>query len=233
MKPLVRWTIGPTTREGFECLYLSIRSFLRFYDVEPVLCFNCDPSCLPDFAIKKHDQRAHQADSVIPKGVAWKLYPPRLAPERHELFIDNDIVFCEPIPEITHFFNSDSTLLLEGNSRTYGRFERYVPPGFQINSGIFGLPPGFNLTKYMRFYGVTTWEENATGRHAPSKTFDEQGLVATALLDYPRHLIIPETSITSCELQLSLAKGMHFIGLNRRRHQPYLDFKYAHTKTFL
>lgn len=238
MKPLARWTIGDSTAAGYQCLKLSIESFLRLYDADVVICHNCHEEnishiCFGDFSLI--DQREVAKSSKIqPVGVAWKLYPPRIDKSRHEISIDNDIVFTERIPQIDAFLDGDCTLLLEGDSRTYGRFERYVPAGYEINSGIFGMPPGFDLHKYVDFYCQSDWELNALGEHKASKTFDEQGLVAIALLNYSNYVIIPATSVTNCEKELTLAKGMHFIGLNRRTfHRPFALYRSINTKLYL
>ena len=238
MKPIVCWTIGNTTPAGYECLLLSIDSFLKFYDAEIVVCHNCSKEtithlCFHDIQLMDQSEVAEKS-KVKPAGVAWKLYPPRLDISRHEMVIDNDIIFNEKILEIETFLNNDCTLLLEDNSRTYGRFERYVPTGYQINSGIFGMPPGFNLHKYVDFYCQSDWEINALGEYKESKTFDEQGLVALALLNYPKYVIIPETSVTKCERELVISKAMHFIGLNRRfYHRPFAEYKSLSKKLYL
>lgn len=142
-KPLARWTIGNCTKDGLACLKASIESFQKFYDTNIVICYNCNREFLGDLAHKFEiiDQKNHLQIGPEPKGVSWKLYPPRLNPEGHEIVIDNDIIFENKIDEIDMFFKSDVTLLLEGDSRTYGRFEKHVPKGFQINSGIYGMPP--------------------------------------------------------------------------------------------
>jgi len=235
MKPIARWTIGNTSAAGYECLQLSIKSFLKFYDAEVVICHNCPENNLPTMPFRLIDQQIISEKSKIkPTGVSWKLYPPRIDINRHEIVIDNDIIFMDQIPEIDAFLKNDCTLLLEGDSRTYGRFERYVPEGYQINSGIFGMPPRFDLHKYVDFYCRSDWEINAFGQHKESKTFDEQGLVALALLNYHKYAIIPSTSVTNCERELVMAKAMHFIGLNRRKHHyPYALYKSAKTKLYL
>lgn len=218
-KPLARWTIGAVNNAGFDCLLRSIDSFLHFYDVEPVVCFNCEEP--PLLKVPLYDQRIHRQATLQPRGVAWKLYPPRLAQDRHEILIDNDIIFRDRIPEIDHFFESDCTLLLEGSSRNYGVFEKHVPPPYRINSGIYGMPPGFDFEKYFRFF-ARKWEENA---NKASVTFDEQGLVALALLNSPRFAIIPENVVTNCEYLLVLGKALHFVSLNRvQYHSPYRLF---------
>lgn len=239
IKPLVRWTIGNTRPDGFECLKLSVDSFVAIYDVEPIICFNCSTEIIS----KQHldnlatliDQREHVGSCVpSPKGVAWKLYPPRLAPDRHEIIIDNDLILVKRVPQIDEFFGSDCTLLLSETGCTYGRFSKHVPPGYHINSGLYGMPPGFNLQKFVDFYVGDEWEENAKAEHKDSKTFDEQGLIAIALASYPRQIIIPHKYITNCEHHLQDGHGYHFIGLNRRHfHRPYREWRSRSFKLYL
>lgn len=238
-KPLVRWTIGDATPQGYECLAESIRRFTGLYDVQPLICHNCDVEKL-DFlgAVPKFDQRTLSGVGPKPAGVAWKLCPTRLAPERHELLIDSDIILERAVPEIDRFFNNDCTLLLGATGRTYGRFERHVAPGMCINSGIYGMPPSFDLQRFVDFYAGEGWEVNALGEHKENVTFDEQGLVAFALLSYRESVIIPHTSVTDCSRYLDdsdgKAKGFHFIGLNRwKRHRPYRLYRWRHTKSYL
>lgn len=237
IKPLARWTIGPVRPDGFDCLCRSVESFLALYDVEPVICFNCPRENLPDrvASFRLVDQREHlDSVAVPPKGVSWKLYPPRLAPDRHELLIDNDLIVERRVPEIDKFLQGNCTLLLAEASRTYGRFEKHVPPGYMINSGLFGMPPGFDLGAFVNFHCGGGWEENAKGEHRASQTFDEQGLVAFALLSYPRFVIIPDTCITNCEHHLVDGSGRHFIGLNRRSfHSPYRLYRSRSVKLYL
>ena len=200
----------------------------KLYLCDIVVCFNCDEtlvSHLPDeHGVTLLDQSSHQNDSMPPMGVAWKLYPPRLDIDRHEIVIDNDIILESSIEQIDQFLSSDNhCLLLEGLSRTYGRFEKHVRANLMINSGLYGLNPGFDFSAYVKRHAGKNWEENATGIHAASKTFDEQGLVAL-ILSNQKHFLIPNTAITNCERKLVAGKGMHFIGLNRwDRHDPYTE----------
>lgn len=235
MKPLARWTIGNVTKNGYECLFKSIESFTKLYDVDVLICYNCELSKIENCNFNLFDQNQYANIAKIkPIGVSWKLYPPRIDSFRHEIVIDNDIVFESKVPEIDYFFENDCTLLLEGDSRTYGRFENHVPNGYQINSGIYGMPPNFCLKKYVEFYCNEDWQINAFGQHEGNKTFDEQGLIALSLLDYKKFCIIPAKSITNCEKQLVLSKGMHFISLNRlKHHRPYALYKSLKTKIHL
>ena len=229
---VARWTIGPVSEAGLECLSLSVASFILHHpDTKIVICHNCPANNLEDIVARfPHatliDQSEYLESDIPPMGVAWKLYPPRLFPDAYELCIDNDIVFVDQIKEIESFYSGDHTLLLEGSTRNYGKFEQHVPAGYCINSGVYGMPPGFNFQKYLRFYVTSNWEQNAFGPHAASKTFDEQGIVALSLLSYGKFIIIPETTLTNCERHLIQGKGLHFVGLNRNQfHEPYRIFK--------
>ena len=238
MENVARWTIGETTKDGYECLAMSIESFLTFYDAKIVLCHNCLKNNLAPIVaqlpVSLHNQSQYLDDSIVPRGVSWKLYPPRLAPDQHEIQIDNDIVFESRVEEIDRFFDNDCTLLLQGLSRNYGKFEKHVPPGFFINSGIFGMPPGFKLHKYIDFLIHQQWEENAVGEHTANVTFDEQGLVAFALLNYRKYVIIPNASVTNCERQLIKGNGLHFVGLNKNEfHAPFRLYKSQKVRMFL
>lgn len=239
-KLLIRWTVGNTSKAGYACLRYSISKLQQLYSAQYVLCYNCDYKIIvnngytefPNLVL--HDQSQYLNCTPAPTGVAWKLYPPRLDPEAYELSVDSDLVIEQHIPQIDKFLNSDSTLLLEGDSRTYGRFDRHVPPQHCINSGVYGMPPRFDLEKYIRFYAGDTWEKNALGQHDKNETFDEQGLIALALLDHKNTLIIPQSTISNCEHTYQESHGMHFIGLNRRQvHDPFKIYQSKRSKLFL
>lgn len=230
---LARWHIGQVQPAGFECLKLSIESFQKLYDAEIVVCFNCEEQDLPKIDVQFFDQNHYRHEKRQPMGVTWKFYPPRLDINRKELVIDNDIVFLEKLPQIDYFLENDCTLLAEDIQRCYGKFEKHIMPGYHINSGIYGMPAGFDLGNYVEFYGGKEWQINATGENAASASFDEQGLVALALLNY-KNCIIPESVLTRCERELILGKAMHFIGLNRRPyHRPYQEWKSLQKRLYL
>lgn len=231
LKPLLRWHIGNVSKNGFECLKMSIESFLGRFDADGVICHNNltdeQIKTLEPLGIRLIDQRPFgDAAEVKPRGVAWKLYPARLALNRHELVIDNDLLLNERIESIDHFLENDCTLLLEGISRAYGRFERHVPINYKISSGLYGMPPGFNFGKIVDSFLYQDWEENAMGIHLQNFTFDEQGLVALGLLSYPQKVIIPITDINECQYKLTAAKGHHFVALNKmKNHGPFRLYK--------
>lgn len=225
MKPIVRWTIGKVKPAGYDCLLHSIINFRKLYDVDIIVYYNGNQKlhfCDTNLGIQCINQSEIFGEYL--HGVAWKLYPPRVNINCHELFIDNDLIIENRIEEIDYFFNNtDCTLLLEGLARNYGKFDNHVPKNYKINSGLFGIPPGFNLNKYIQFYG-DNWDSK----------FNEQGLVAMALLSNKKHIIISDTKITNCETKFKPSLGMHFIGLNRSdKHQPWVDYKLCKIPIYL
>lgn len=237
MDTLIRWTIGPVQPAGFDCLRLSVRAFQKIYpSAKIVICHNgLSPSqheAVQVIGVPLFDQKIAKIEwrEIEPIGVAWKLYPPRLDLNAHEIFIDNDLILHDRLPEIDKFLAGDLTLLMEADARHYGAFERHVPAGYRINSGLFGVPPGFDLARYLRFY-VRQWENNCEHQSA---TWDEQGFVALALLSYKQFVVIPETTVINCENRFSWASGVHFVGLNRRPfHRPFAEYKTCGKKMYL
>ena len=224
MRTIFRFTIGPVTELGFLCLKHAITQVRKLYDPEIVVCYNCDVEKLSDLSVELIDQKQLKHQGPPPIGVTWKLYPPRLDIDSYEIVIDNDVILNEKIPDVDSFLQGNHALLLEEDSRTYGRFHRHVPAHLRINSGLYGLPPGFEFGKYVKTYAGDKWEENAKGEYAASRSFDEQGLVAL-ILSSQRHKIIPKTVITNCERRWIHGKGCHFIGVNRNEtHKPFLDY---------
>lgn len=243
-KPLIRWTIGPSREDGFNCLEKSIFNMKKLYpECDFVVCHNQ----LSDFQYGKianldvelFDQNKHQdALKHPPQGVNvhWKLYPPRLRHNAHEICIDNDIILWKRVPEIDYFLNNDVCLIYQGRNRLYGVYDSDMPQAIRINSGIYGLPPAFDFGSKINDI-QKPWE----GR------FDEQGLVATILSANP-YCMIPLTSVPICEYWMSsddfkesldaflrnqFCCGAHFVGINYTeqsslyknfiKHLPYTD----------
>ena len=221
IKPLIRWTIGPCREEGIKSLFYSVRSFIELYpDFEYVICYNqIEEECL--LSVKKLDERIrliNQNDYLnsfpikpqLEYQTYWKLYPPRLDITKHEINIDNDIIIFKKIKEIDCFLNEDAVLLYQGLHGLYGSYENSVPTGIRINSGIYGMPPNFifkqNMPKLQH-----NWQDK----------FDEQGIVASTLMNYKKHFIIPLTTIPIIEKNFEMKYflhdfccGYHFVGVN-------------------
>lgn len=223
---IFRFTIGDLNNLATRCLVRSIKQIKALYAAEIYICFNGSPPFhLNHLPVRLIDQTDYVGQLPAPIGVSWKLYPPRLALDSHEIFIDNDLIINEKIPEIDKFLESDDhCLLLEEDTRTYGRFTKHVPANIYVNSGIFGVPPHFDFEAYVKSHIMgKDWEINALGKYAESKTFDEQGLVAL-ILSHQKHFMIPKKTITNCEKTLVSAKGNHFIGLNRQNYEPFKHY---------
>jgi len=223
---IFRFTIGNLNRLATRCLIQSIKQIKKLYDAEIYVCYNgMPPFHLNYLPIRIIDQTDFVNQLPTPIGVSWKLYPPRLTIDQHEIFIDNDLILNEKIPEIDHFLElNDHCLLLEEDTRTYGRFIKHVPANIYVNSGLFGVPPKFDFEKYVKYY-ITgkDWEKNAFGEYEESGTFDEQGLVAL-ILGSQKHILVSKNTINNCERLYSPAKGNHFIGLNRKNFEPFKSF---------
>lgn len=176
---LIRYTIGGNvSAAGFEIFRLSVRKIKRLFGntADIFICYNgIAKEKLQGSGLKLVDQ-SEFANSLPydPIGVAWKLYPPRLRIDCHEIFIDNDIVLNRIPPEITSYLsNKKSFFYTEGLHRCNGRFD--WPKGIKFNSGLFGIPPYFDFSKELlrRMTGESCW----TGY------FDEQGLVGQTIID--------------------------------------------------
>ena len=238
MKPLVRWIIGPVKNKGFDCLKESIKAFAKIYtNANLMICHNqLDGQIeeLEEIGVPLYKQTYDDCVRFAPHGVAWKLYPARLRPDGHEIIIDNDIIIKDKIPQIDEFFSSDSTLVYEASKPMYGQLDKFVPKTPCVNSGIYGMPPGFDFDRKMNFYidQIKDWENNCNqGRY----TWDEQGMVAACMLNHPSRLLITLDQVTNCELDLDDSKlGMHFVGLNRyKKHKPWKEWRMKHWKAFL
>lgn len=238
MKPLVRWIIGPVKKQGFVCIREAVETFANLYtNVDLMICHNQlkehQIEELKEIGVPLYKQH-WSVNFLMPNGVAWKLYPPRLRLKGHEIIIDNDILIKEKIPQIEKFFSSDCTLVYEASKPMYGQIAKFVPKLPCVNSGIYGMPPGFDFEKKIQFYTRTIkeWSHSCNqGRY----TWDEQGIVAACLLNHPKHLLITLDQVTNCELDLEDDKlGIHFVGLNRyKKHKPWWEWQMKHIKIFI
>lgn len=213
-KPLIRYTIGGNPKKaGEEILRYSIYRIKQILEdkVDIVLCYNnISPKRFADLQIDMIDQSMYQEYLPYPpKGVAWKLYPPRLRLESHEIFIDNDFVL-EKIPqEIDKFLSSDNYFFgIEGlHSNTHGRFHKW-PYGATFNSGIFGIPPNFDFANEIS--KRTDDDFGWVDRH------DEQGLVGTILFQQKNFIQIGKDKIGIFEREEPKDDlfGYHFVMSN-------------------
>jgi hypothetical protein len=213
-KPILRWTIGNSDKINLNLLSRSIKQMTLLYAerFELFVCFN------GDFKVENFEKRSTGAVKLLkqepigglpyPRGCTWKLYPPRLNIQVHEIFIDHDFVLVKRMDEIEHFLNSsDKFLCIEDRSRAYGpNFDEQIPQGFEINSGLFGLPPGFDMGKQMSL--VDKW----------SSHFDDQGFIAKQMFD--KRKIMINRKISTCFDILNINEeycAYHFMKQNRKK----------------
>ena len=228
MRPLARWTIGNVKNEGFEMLKESVRLFKMIYpEFDCVVCYNeISKERLPkdtELFFQTHDCCAIP---VKPKSInAWKLFPPRLRINSHEIFLDNDVVICGRIPQITEFLAGERPLCYGCHDERpfpYGSFAKLFKnsniPQFKLNSGIFGLPPGYDFEKDL----IDNIERL---RLSEWGYFDEQGLVATCLLG-GNPILISKDDISNCWTGLEIGRyGFHFCGHNTEELDAWKAYK--------
>jgi hypothetical protein len=209
-KPLVRWSIGKfKTKYSLDCLRISIKKFKKIYgdQFNYILCINNDELKNIDFGIPVFDQTLSiKSLSVPPEGPAWKIYPPRLNYHGHEIFMDNDLIIHKRIKIIDIFLKTNDIIFAtEGYKKRFGKYDNIVPEKTKINTGLFGVPPEYNLYKKIEEKIKGPWESH----------FDEQGILAAIFFEEKKFEIIPLEEIFVCADKYVLTPyGMHFVGLN-------------------
>lgn len=230
----IRWTIGDVSPRGFEALRLSIwgawktfgpgAAYLVLVNTVPVrrarqlagqvpgaVTWRAADACLPPWL------RGGCLDAGMAEGVAWKFAPLRCFPDRRELSLDNDVILWD-VPEALAAWLADphpARCLLAGDvAPGFGRFAALCGER-PLNSGIRGLPAGFDLEARLRAvladHPVTLVSE-----------LDEQGLQAAALSRESEPCVVSVQDVTICSpfpphMPELGACGAHFVGLNARR----------------
>ncbi len=234
----VRWTVGDVSPEGFEALRLSVWGAWRAFGPGAgyVVCVNTVPldraraltGDLPP-GVVWHDSTAElpaflrpHIDRAMAEGVGWKFAPLRLFPDRYELALDNDCVLWEVPRAVREWLQGDPRrcLIAQDVKRCLGQFDDLCGPG-ERNSGIRGLPPGFDLEAAMR-------SVLARRPVVLSSELDEQGLqvVVVSLPGAPLVVTVDDVSICSPfppHLPGLGRCGAHFVGLNARQLPWSLD----------
>lgn len=221
MKPIVRWTIGKTTEAGLACLKYSVKQWQKLYGdkFECFVCYNeIDGHRLADIPCEKLNQKLHcNSLDISPKRLpCWKLYPPRIDIDRHEVFVDNDLVLHRKPDLVERFLGTNRPFISQALVRFYGAFMD-IAPQQPMNTGLFGLPPGYDfrskINELIKQRSFTTWAHHA----------DEQGVVAVLLKEAD---IIPLSDIYVCLNNYKLGRcGMHFVGLNSGEDTYWLRYR--------
>jgi len=234
----IRWTIGDVSDRGFEALRLSVWGARRVFGPRAAYAVCCNT--LPLAAVRAkagtlpEGVEWHAAGGEVPawirphldagmaEGVAWKFVPLRLFPERYELALDNDCILWD-LPEAIRRWREPGAprccVMAEDVRPAFGQFAPLCGPEPR-NSGIRGLPPGFDLEAALR--EAVERASSLLGRPVLlTSELDEQGLQAAALALQGPVLAVRTEEVTICSPfwphQPELGRcGAHFVGLNAR-----------------
>ena len=230
MKIIARWTVGPCSECGVEILRESVNLFANLYpEAERMVCYNQidRPVNINASLYEQHQDElgypltSTQDDIKERSGSGWKLCPPRMDINCHELWIDNDIVIHQKMKEIDQWIKGDYCIISEGLGRYFGIYNNLVPSGLKICAGFFGLPPDFDFRKE-----ILKHCELLNGKTIGS--WDEQGLVASIITN-KKHKVVPLTSLAIVEPDFDLpdAPAFHFVEANRiDSHKKWEEFKF-------
>jgi hypothetical protein len=176
MKPIIRWTIGyAKTKNSYQILNESIKNINKLYgdSFEYFVCFN-DLDCYNDvdstifFKLKskfKNIKFIRQKWTDCPleieipneidyeteqklNGSLWKICPPRLSLDSHEIIIDNDLIFLKKPKIINDFLTGNKNLIIKDSNLYMGSYENenvFKNEKQGYNSGVIGLCPGYDF----------------------------------------------------------------------------------------
>jgi hypothetical protein len=207
MNRILRWTVGDTSDIGISILNESIKvakKTLCHLNFEMIVCSNSNSDRVSKIC---HENKillyeAKWADFPLPEqtipfcddlharpgvpkgrqGSFWKLCPPRIDIDSHEIVCDNDILIQRCPEEIERFVQEDKTLICEDEIFSLGKYTKFL--GKPYNSGLYGLPPKFDFSQMI----LNKWKES--GSMEPLMSRDEQGLISLALTTH-EFIIIP------------------------------------------
>ncbi len=229
---VVRWTIGDVSHHGFETLRLSAWGARQLFGgtAHYVVCVNSVPldwaralaGPVPeevewlDVSQRLSSVISRHLDAGMAEGAAWKFAPLRLDPNRYELHLDNDCVLWGLPDAIRAWLEEDEPrcILAEDVAPMLGQFQALCGPAPR-NSGIRGVPPGFDLAERL---AAALGETGVMLR----SELDEQGLVTFACSrDRPPHIVSVD-DVAICgpfppHRQRVGRCGAHFVGLNAHR----------------
>lgn len=228
LKPLLRWVIGPMSYYGLKLFKITVKRIKKIYGnkFDYLICHNnnINISDLLDLNVNFFDQSKLRANSKK-YDVSWKLFPIRLRKSSHELVIDSDILVINKISQIDIFLQSSNhSLVYEGLYGNYGIYKEKIPINLKLNSGIYGMPPGFDFHFTQREFSQ----------------FDEQGLICSHLIK-KKYNLIPLSIVpiidNNCDfnflnLDFKTVRAIHFVGVNGgygRNYNPnfkkYLNYE--------
>ena len=220
MNPIFRWTIGGCTRNGYDCLEMSIRTATKIYGDRFdyfVLYNNCNVQQLREIVGHRPITLVEQDWEHNPLGLEkgknrgtslWKFCPTRLDPSRHEIICDNDLVIVNRFPQMEEFLrSSDKVLMVEDPIKFQGKF-RHLFGSVNYNAGFIGLPPGYDFAAEM----LRTWRDN--GSPSEVNQPDEQGLTTATLARMPS-IVVGKDRFTLVHSEGGTASAKYNPDINR------------------
>jgi hypothetical protein len=219
-KPLFRFTVGPCLQQGLDILAESFKRTTRAFGADYwdwVVCYNglnktaleflqkaaeglpiqFIPQSWATCPIDDHCQTPQRKDGTFEwngnrcGGTLWKVCPPRLRMETHEIVMDNDVVVLKKFSQVDEWLRyDDRALVLEEPIRFYGRYDcLFAPEGPFLNSGFMGFPPGYDFGQAIN----QTWARY--GKYENLSQADEQGLLTYSLSQEPNIRIQKEQMV--------------------------------------
>lgn len=253
MKPLFRFTVGACLQQGLDILVESLNKTIKTLGENTFdwyICYNALNAEQIRFLINNVKNvtlfAQNWADCPIPDicwspqrpdgsfewngnitgGTLWKVAPPRLRMESHEIIMDNDIILLKKFHQIDEFLkSSDKVLLLEEPIRFYGRYDKLLPSNPYFNSGFIGLPPMYDFGADIK----KIWEEH--GKLEYLSQADEQGLLTYCLSRQPNIRIHKEQlkEILARDFNFTIdgsEEGLHFTQANKiQNHKAWKKYK--------
>jgi hypothetical protein len=229
--------VGDVSDRGFEALRLSIAGAMRIFGPAARYAVAVNtlapeearrrcaavPAAVEWRAVDPDDLPARlrrHLDAGMAEGVAWKLAPLRLFPDRWELSLDNDCILWALPPALSHWLagSPETSLAIAADvAAMFGAFAGRCGP-LPRNTGIRGLAPGFDLEAALV---ATLAEEDVV----LASELDEQGLQVAAFERFGKVRVVPTEDVTIASPfpphQPGLGRcGAHFVGLNAR-HIPW------------
>jgi hypothetical protein len=225
----IRWTIGDVSDYGFSALQLSLWGAWQIFGAGAnyQVCVNTVPLA----AARERTGEVPSSegwrdvtgdcpvflqryfDRCKAEGVGWKFAPLRVSPDSLELALDNDCILWNMPAAIRRWLDTPGSFLFAEDVRPcFGQFNDICGTDPR-NSGIRGLPPGFDLKQaflqLLREHPVSLRSE-----------LDEQGL-QTAVLQGHDPFIVSAEEVTICSPFPPHAPhvgtcGVHFVGLNAK-----------------
>lgn len=228
----VRWTIGDVSKRGFAALRFSIWGAWKMFGPEAdyTVCVNSIPlekarsltgdlpgritwydstNKIPEFI------KSYMGENMA-EGVGWKFAPLSIYPDKYSLSLDNDCIMWEAPDAIKKWLDSDepNCVIAEDVRPCFGQFTELcgIEPR---NSGIRGLPPGFDLEMSLR----RVLEKNPVKL---TSELDEQGLQVAALSLEKSPFVVRVNEVSICSpfpphMPDFGTHGVHFVGLNAKQ----------------